>query len=344
MSTFITDDAATERVPELDWTTRREAGVTLVELTVTNDADGPRRVRVRSAVPVLPPRSDGVPATGWTEADDDRVAVVEVPPDATRGLGYASPETAEPPAELVDAAPPESREAPEPVADAPDVEPTPDGVVRDLPGAGPPRDAVPGADGSGGQYPEGAAQEGPLEADGGAPTGGEGTRAAVDHADAVDAVEAAAGTDAGRRADAAAHPEEASPSEPTTAEPGANGTAPDSTTAGSDPNSDQPDGPTRWSWGDGNTTGGGDLPPAVADWLDGVARRIELAGDLATAGSGAEATALVAAAGGPGAVDRLANRVDGDPDRLRALAARAEELAERAEGVDVPEGFAQRSP
>lgn len=315
-------------MPDLDWTTRREGGVTLVELTVTNDADGPRRVRVRSAVPVLPPRSDGVPVTGWTAADDDRVAVVEVPPGATRGLGYASPETAEPPAALVDAAPPEPRQTPEPVAETPGVEPTPEGVVRDLPAAGPPRDAVPPA-GDGTEDPGVTA---PLEADGGAPAGGAGERGPLDPAEAVDA----AGT--GSAAGNAAEPGGDESNQPAT-DPGDDGRP-----SPGDGRRGQTDATTERARVTGEPDAGGDLPPAVADWLDGVARRIDHAADLAAAGSGPEATALVAAAGGPGAVDRLADRVADDPDRLRRLAARTEALAERAEAIAVGDVARQRSP
>lgn len=327
-------------MPELDWTTRREAGVTLVELTVTNDVDGPRRVRVRSAIPVLPPRSDGVPATGWTEVEADRVAVVEVPPGATRGLGYASPETADPPATLVDAEPPEPREAPEPVADAPAVEQTPDGVVRDLPEAGPPRDAVPPADDGGGEAPRESPQSGPVEADGGAPIGTDGPRTAIDPTEAGE-IDDAADTGAGP-----GHPGATADTTGRSSQPESAGEGPDDDRPPSraERPREQPDTPVGWTWGGDDPTDGVDLPPTVADWLDGVVRRIDLAADLAAAGGGPEATALVAAAGGPGAVDRLADRVADDPDRLRRLAARAEELADRAEAVAVPEGVARRSP
>jgi hypothetical protein len=134
-------------VPELAWSTRHEAGVTLVELTVENDASGPRAVRVESAVPALPPRRRGVPESGWT-TDGDRDAVeLTLTAGERRGVGYASTEAADPPAEIVAVDVPDEGPSVDPAADVPSVEPTVDGVVRNLPSPAPPRDAVPAADG-----------------------------------------------------------------------------------------------------------------------------------------------------------------------------------------------------
>ncbi len=267
--------------------------MTLVELTVTNDADGPREVRIRSAVPVLPPRTRGVPAAVWTGTDDDRVAVLEVGAGEQRGLGYASPETAEPPAELVAAEAPAEPEAPEPVADLPPVEPTAEGVARDLPSAGPPRDALPPATGT--------------DDGGGTPAADGGTGEAVDRPAAIPEPSDTSGGDA----------------------------VPDH---GPDGENDADAGArsAEWSWGPGTDRDTEALPPEVADWLDGVAERIGQAESLAAADTVPAATERVAAAGGPAAVERLTERVAGDPERLRRLAGRAERLAKRAESVDVP--------
>lgn len=278
----MTDEAATVRVPELGWTTRREAGVTLVELTVTNDAAGPRRVRVRSTVPVLPPRRRGVPAAGWTEDADDEVVVLELAPGERRGVGYASPSVAEPPAELLEATVPKAPSAPAPIPGTPSVEPTPAGVVRELPSSLPPREAVP--DGGG-------------DEDDGDPGTGEQT------------------------------PEPSGSTGTTDGRDGERGSG-DGTVA--------PAGEWEWGSASDDTTAGAAPPAEVTEWFDGVAERIDTARALAAADTVPAATERVAAAGGVAAVEQLADSVDADPRRLRRLAARAERLAERAEGLDVP--------
>ncbi|EMA68291.1 DUF7857 domain-containing protein, partial [Halorubrum kocurii] len=55
---------------DLAWDVEREGGVSLVRCRVRNDDAVPRRVRIESRLdgPVLPPRRDGVPETGWDEA------------------------------------------------------------------------------------------------------------------------------------------------------------------------------------------------------------------------------------------------------------------------------------
>lgn len=134
-----------------------EGDLTLVELLVTN-GHSPTRVRIENRLdgPVWPPRRRGVPASGW---DADGVTCT-VAAEETRGLGYASPAPAvEPPAEIVRTEPVlpddgrtdrpayvpaavDGRDLPE-IGDVPDVQPTPDGVVRALGDPRPPRDAVP---------------------------------------------------------------------------------------------------------------------------------------------------------------------------------------------------------
>jgi hypothetical protein len=85
---------------------------------------------------------------------------------------------------------------------------------------------------------------------------------------------------------------------------------------------------------DGND-GDDPLPAAVASWLDGVTGRVDDAervasGDLATVARVAETR------GGAAATAALAGRLAADERALRALAARAERLADRAAGVEVP--------
>lgn len=77
------------------------------------------------------------------------------------------------------------------------------------------------------------------------------------------------------------------------------------------------------------------LPDAVASWLDEVTDRVDDAervasGDLATVARVAEAR------GGAAATAALAGTLAADERALRALAARAERLADRAAGVEVP--------
>jgi hypothetical protein len=103
-------------------------GVTLVELLVV--ADTPTRVTVENCLdgPVWPPRSQGLPAAGWTDDGFEGVVTDRL------ALGYASPaEPRDPPARVADTAPAD--------ADGSDT-PTPRELVRRLGRAEPPRDAV----------------------------------------------------------------------------------------------------------------------------------------------------------------------------------------------------------
>lgn len=76
-------------------------------------------------------------------------------------------------------------------------------------------------------------------------------------------------------------------------------------------------------------------PESVQRWFAGVERRVER-GERLTDASVAEATAVLAAAGGLAAVEGLPNRLAADVEALRRFADRAERLADRAEGTDVP--------
>lgn len=83
----------------LEWTLDRTDDVTLVRLTLHNDAGLARRVRLRNRLdgPVLPPRRQGTPETGW---DRNGVSVV-VPAGDSVALGYACPaDPDEPPATI----------------------------------------------------------------------------------------------------------------------------------------------------------------------------------------------------------------------------------------------------
>lgn len=77
-----------------------------------------------------------------------------------------------------------------------------------------------------------------------------------------------------------------------------------------------------------------DLPEPVSEWLDAVETRVNRAEAL-TDPSVVAATEALADAGGLAAVDDLPEKVAADAADLRAVAARAEALAERAETTDV---------
>lgn len=110
------------------------AGIALVTAHVRNPTPTARQVRVENRIdgPVLPPRRDGVPASGW---DDDGVTVV-VDAEDTVALGYACPtgehEPEDPPAELADVGDPDGH-----------VDDAVARTRRELGEFRPPRDAVP---------------------------------------------------------------------------------------------------------------------------------------------------------------------------------------------------------
>ena len=78
------------------------------------------------------------------------------------------------------------------------------------------------------------------------------------------------------------------------------------------------------------------LPDAVLRWLEAVARRVDRSERLAEADSLSTATASVRAAGGLSGVRTVAARGDTDEQMLRALARRAERLADRLAAATVP--------
>jgi hypothetical protein len=152
----------------LDWRVESRTDVSLVELTVENPTDRPRRVRVANRLdgPVWPPRREGVPEAGWDDGGFEAVLA----PGGRRALGYASPaEPVEPPAELVwteRAGQSERTNDPGRSDDATAMTATPTGgtasataaaVVRSLGDPRPPADAVPRptpADDSGSPIPD----------------------------------------------------------------------------------------------------------------------------------------------------------------------------------------------
>lgn len=77
-------------------------------------------------------------------------------------------------------------------------------------------------------------------------------------------------------------------------------------------------------------------PDAVSQWLETVARRVDRAERLAEVDSLSAATAAVRAAGGLSGVRTVAARGDTDEQMLRALARRAERLADRRAAATVP--------
>ena len=108
---------AAEPPMELDWTTRRANGVTLVALRLRNERATDRTVRLENRLdgPVLPPRRQGEPEPGW-----DRNGVSKrVPAEKSAALGYACPADATDPPVVIDAVEPAGELADEePVAQA----------------------------------------------------------------------------------------------------------------------------------------------------------------------------------------------------------------------------------
>jgi hypothetical protein len=78
-----------------------------------------------------------------------------------------------------------------------------------------------------------------------------------------------------------------------------------------------------------------DLPPAVGEWLDGVSDRVDDAETLAT-GDLAAVARVAEARGGAEEAATLGTTLAADERALRALATRAERLADRAASADVP--------
>ncbi|EMA20749.1 DUF7857 domain-containing protein [Haloarcula argentinensis] len=247
---MVTFDCRAERVD----------GVTLVTATV-GDIPELTRITVRNRLdgPLWPPRTQGVPETGWSE--DGFEGVVR---PGTHALGYATPAPpSDQPAELVRADPaPDTTSADERLDSA-------DAVLRELGDPSPPADAVPTAE-------------------------------------SVRAAETASTWPA-------------SPASERDIEP--------------QPEGRQPSAESRTSIGQ---RPGQHLPDAVSQWLETVARRVDRAERLAEADSLSAATAAVRAADGLSGVRTVAARGDTDEQMLRALARRAERLADRRSAATVP--------
>lgn len=84
------------------------------------------------------------------------------------------------------------------------------------------------------------------------------------------------------------------------------------------------------------TTATDETPPALAAWLDAIENRLDDADRLGSATSVADATDAVDAVGGPEDVRALRAQIAADRRVLRAVAARCETLAERAEAAEIP--------
>ncbi|WP_248517135.1 DUF7857 domain-containing protein [Salinarchaeum laminariae] len=130
---------------ELDCTTARPGGVTLVAVRLDNRVDAPgvdaHRIRLVSAIDgaTWPPRVQGVPAAPW----DGDAAEVVVPTGRVGSLGFASPEPpADPPVTIESVEPAAASSRGDAVADDVGDDPTADDVLRVLGDPSPPRDAV----------------------------------------------------------------------------------------------------------------------------------------------------------------------------------------------------------
>lgn len=254
----------------LSCTATREDGVTLVTGHLRNPGR-PRRVRLANDLdgPVWPPRTSGVPVAGWEEDTFECIVAT----DEVRPVGYATPaQPTDEPMTVVASEPVDADSVAETASSSqghspiPEVENSPDGVVRALGSPRPPRDAVPTPDLEEGREPA-EPDEPPIASE--PPT---------------------------------AHPA-------TTEQTGAAGTA-------------QEDPPES----------GGD---ALEAWLDTVERRLVAAEALSSETRVDVATEAVAQLGGLDDVRALEGRLADDAARLRAVATRAERLAERAESVEV---------
>jgi hypothetical protein len=301
---------------------------TLVEVVVENATTVDRRVRVENRLDgrVEPPRESGVPAPGW---DEDGYAGV-VPADDRLTLGYAcAAPPADPPVAVHDEGRPDDEADETTAADA----------VRLLGDHAPPADAVSveaGRDGAATGQEDVAGDGGTTRAEGA--VGDEGANGADDSSsdaasapsqstdsppepvaamvDRLDDWRAATGstatTDGVPDVDGSARdgPAPADPSPPPAADP-------------AEPRDER------------TPTAPDDLPPAVASWVADARARVAdaealAAGDLQTVARVAEER------GGAAEAAALAERLDDDERALRALAAAAEDLADRAAAAEVP--------
>ena len=113
---------------DVETTTRRHGGVTLVEVQLRTDRDAPRTVSVENRLdgPVWYPRRHGEAGPGWDEGGYEGT----VPANGTLALGYACP------------APPAEPAVEVKSADSMDSERRGADVVAELGDPRPPRDAV----------------------------------------------------------------------------------------------------------------------------------------------------------------------------------------------------------
>jgi hypothetical protein len=300
------------------------AGVAFVGVTLRNPTPVTRRVRVenRLAGPLLPPRVEGVPESGW---DQTGVSVV-VRPHANRPLGYAcpldpgtddaasdrsladpeldDPGLADPPAAVVvDERVSESdetarRSETDESRSADDTDQRVHEVVRDLGRPAPPRDAVPAPD-------LGTVAESDGESD-------------ADSRPALDALD----------------------------------TTSDRETSADDEATDSPDAPddhgttdSRNTLDGSGATGGHEtpadtLPPSVAAWLAEIEGRIDTAERLDPDTSVETATRRFEEVDVPPAA--LPARLTEDRRLLAELADRIDRLTTRAESASVPTDHLRR--
>lgn len=122
---------------QLDCETTSLDDVTLVTAHLHNDTPVARRVRLQNRLdgPVLPPRTEGVPEAGWDDGGYETVVAAE----STVAVGYACPAPECDPAAVVTV---DERALDDDSEQASGAR-SPDGVVRRLGTAVPPRDAIP---------------------------------------------------------------------------------------------------------------------------------------------------------------------------------------------------------
>lgn len=277
----------------LDWQLRQAGDATLVELLVTSDAEV--RVEIESNLrPVWPPRRRNKPAAGWSESGFEGTVAAGEP----LVLGYASPDDpVEPPATIVET---------EPVSETPEEPPTPEGLVRALGEARPPRDAVPSPD------------DPPLDGS------HSGESVPAEQSPATDRVSPA---------------EEPSPS--SSGQPSSNGQPPTSGPSSSSGQSSPDSQASTSGQHPGGAPSGVDDPgveagESVDAWLAAVEHRIEMAERLAAVETAEEGRAAVESAGGIEQVRTLCERLDADRERLERIENRRTAFDQRLAGVEVP--------
>jgi hypothetical protein len=312
----------------VEWHVTRATDVTLVTVHVTNTHDTAREVCLENQLdgPVLPPCRHGVAEAGW---DDDGLRR-QVPGESRVSVGYACrapPET--PPVDVTD------RPAEE-TGEANDTTPV-DRVLRSLGDHAPPPAVVSSehesilADPP--QVPESAA--------GASPAVGETRPADAPHEVTEErdtsATECQCECPAGneRVAERGGGDETGTTSETETATVDAAAddvscSIPDTAGSSASPS----DSAISVSSNSSNPMSE-PVPAPVAAWFNAVEARLTTADRLA--GDVAEATPVVASLGGRPGVAVLADTLDADAAALARIAARANELATRADAAEVPD-------